>query len=340
MLPMPFLKKKFLKRTIVFNKLDIEGLLRLLDSGFTFQRALYLIENETNQMVIQNVEDSLNQGRSINEFLSQYFPDELKDYFESFLNILSLEDALRLTLNLYDYDEKTKNMLMKSIAGPLIMLCSCLIGVELFIALGFPALIDMMKGFNLDLSLLIITQYALKIGIMVVFLALVISTLLFVYFLNPKRIVLGYVILSKLKWTKLIRLFLSTQYAVYFSECSKMTSSTKNTLEMMMKIKKKPLIVFLTFHVEQHLLQGISIEKAMSHIYLDPLLGRFMQIAIHSSSTKEMLTSYIELNREKGFQLATKASKGITVFAYAFIGILIVLVYQVLLLPLSMLGQV
>lgn len=331
---------KWIQKPAQLTKLDIEGLLRLLDSGFSFQRALFLIENKDNYESIQTIYASLNEGLAVHEFLSNTFPNSLKNYFESFINILSLQDTLRLTITLHEYDKKTKRMLMKSITGPLLMFFGCLIGVELFILIGFPALIKMMDGFGLELDFLVMIQFFLKVGIAFVFLVLFILILVFVYFTNRKRIVLGYVILSKLGFSKLFRHFLSTQFAVYFYECAKMTSSTKNTLEMMKKIHQKPLIVFLTYHVEQQLIQGNGMEKAMSHIYLDPLLGRYMQIAVHSSSAKEMLCNYIEINREKGIELTKRISKTITGFSYLFIGLLIILIYQVLLLPLSMLGQV
>ena len=336
--------KGFLPRNrqalICLKKIDLEGISRLLDSGFPLVQCLELLEDKTNHEAFKLIKTKLSEGYAISEFIEQIIPQDLKSHMISFLQFLPLSESIKLSLKLNEYDHSTRYQLVKSLAAPLLMLAGCLAGIWLFSVLCFPLLIEMMQDFNLELG------WIKTIGVLIncisafILCITLLSMIIILFFIQPKRIVMGYILLCRMHLAKPVRHFLSTQFAVYFNECVKLGNSTQATLNMLQKIKSKPLIVFLGYHVEQALLEGKTMEEAMGHQYLDTSLRRFMQIAIHSSSLKEMLISYIQQNEEKGKALCKKWTNRITVLAYGSIGILIVLIYQILLLPLSIIGQV
>lgn len=311
-----------------------------MQSGFSLQACLLILENKRNQVSIQLIQEQLQQGQSIETFFDQVLPIALRTHFLSFLRFLPFCEALQLALKLNEYDHNTSRKLIRSLAGPMLMLVGCLAGIQLFSLLCFPVLLALMQDFELDLTMLQLARMFLLAGITLVFgvIFMMLATLL--YFAGPKRQVLGYVLLCRLHMGAVLRHFLSTQFAYYFHQCTAMGNSTQATLTMLQGLKRKPLLVFLAYHVEQALLKGLTMDDAMSHLYLDPSLGRFMQIAIHSSSLKEMLVSYIEQSEAKGNLICKRWTRRITVFAYGSIGVLVILIYQILLLPLSIMGQV
>lgn len=324
---------------ILLKRIDLEGISRLLDSGFSFKDCLILLENEENEKTFKRLIQKLEEGYGIEECIGEVVDFKMKPTLVSLLSFLQLKDAIQLTLKLEDYDQSTKQQLIKSLMAPLTMLLGCLLGISLFSQLCFPSLYGMLESFNLTMGWIQGASTILNKLTQFLLIILLLCFLIFLYFKQPKRIVFGYLLLCRLHLSKTFRLFLSTQFAVYFNECAKLGNSTQQILLILQQLKSKPLIVFLAYHVEQALLKGETMENAMAVLYLDPSLHRFMQIACHSSSLNEMLTSYIYQNEEKGKELCKKWTKQITMFAYISIGILIVLIYQILLLPLSIIGQ-
>lgn len=298
-----------------------------------------LLKNEKNKMIFEQLNQQLEQGYAIEEWFGSCVDLKMKSTMISLLSFLKLNDAIKLTLKLEDYDQATHQQLIKSLTAPLTMLFGCLFGIALFSKLCFPALYGMLESFDLTIVWIKLAASLLNILTQLLLLILLFCFLIILYFKRPQKIVLGYILLCRLRLSKNIRLFLSTQFAVYFNECARLGQSTQQILFILQQLKHKPLIVFLSYHVEQALLKGETMENAMDLLYLDPTLHRFMQIACHTSSLNEMLTSYIVQNEEKGKELCKKWTKQITLFAYISIGILIILIYQILLLPLSIIGQ-
>lgn len=323
----------------MLKRIDLEGISRLLDSGFSFKECLILLEDEKNKQIFKVMRDKLEEGYAIEEFIQECIELKMKSTLVSLLSFLKLNDAIKLTLKLEDYDKVTRQQFAKSLIAPLAMFLGCLLGISLFTRLCFPSLYGMLESFNLTIAWIGFASTLLNWLTQLLLLVLLLCFFIFLYFNRPQKIVLGYILLSKFHCSKTFRLFLSTQFAVYFNECAKLGNSTQQILFILQQLKNKPLIVFLAYHVEQALLKGETMEEAMTVIYLDPSLHRFMQIACHSSSLNEMLKSYIEQNEEKGKKLCKKWAKQITLFSYISIGVLVILIYEILLLPLSIIGQ-
>ena len=310
-----------------------------MQGGFSIMDALYVIQDEKNRGIIEQIKKKLGDGLHVDDIFCCHLPKCIQSHFSSFLCFLPFEQALRLALKLEDYDQKTSRLLGKSLMGPGLLLVGCLIGIQLFNALCYPALINLMRGFEANTLGLQVMHTVLTITTFLVFGLLFIFIAVFVYFASPKRQVMGYIIACRLHLGYLLCHFMSGQFAYYFNECVESGCMTQKTLLILQRIKKKPLLVFLAYHVEQALLKGETIEIAMGHRFMDPSLQKFMQIAVHSSSLKQMLNSYITLNQKRGQFICRRWSQRITAFAYATIGILVLFVYQILLLPLSIMGQ-
>ncbi len=311
-----------------------------MQSGFSFSQTLALLENQDNHQAIQNVQKGLEQGNTAEDCFAGILPKAIQANTLAFLRFVSLEKALQLALHLEEYDQQTRRHFFKSLIGPFFLFVGSLIGIQLFFLFCFPILINLMASFELEMRGWEAFRKIFYLGICIFLVILLMISSLTLYMIRPKRIVLAYLLLCRMHLEKPFCLFLSTQFAVYFNECAKSGNSTQLILQMLQQLKQKPLIVFLAYHVEQSLLQGNPVEEAMSHAYLDSSLRRFMQIAVHSSSLKAMLDSYITQNEEKGKQLCRIWSRRLTTAAYAGIGILIILIYEILFLPLSILGQV
>ncbi len=322
-----------------FSQLDCGGIVRLMDSGFTLVQSLEILKEKNTSVVIEKLINEFESGGFVDDVFSSALNKDMRMYFQSFIQFVPFNQALSLSLELVEYDNNTRKKLIKNIFKPLCLFLGSLLAVQLFSVYCFPILINLMSDFNLDTSSLNIISKSLSVGINLFLICLLMQLIIIFVFSSRKRIVLGYILLCYSPWHKTVRKFLSGQFAYYFNECSKMGYKTQKTITIIQSMKQKPLIVFIAYHVEQGLLNGEKMEDAIRHRYLDTSLQKFIKIAIYSSSLTKMLDSYIEQNNYAIDALCKKWTKRITLFSYSSVGLLIIMIYQILLLPLTIIQE-
>ena len=91
--------------------------------------------------------------------------------------------------------------------------------------------------------------------------------------------------------------------------------------------------------MEQALLAGESLETALGSEYLDPSLMQLMRTASHSGQVQPLLESYVEVRQGQLLDQLRFAARCLQLFAYGTIAAMILIVYQILLLPLSIMSQ-
>ncbi len=330
-----------LKQT--WTRLDIvelQGLLRLMSSGFSFVDSLEIVIDDKQGGILKEVQIALSCGFSVESFLAKYLPKVVQPHFKALTQFMTFGSALELSLKMVKYDQQTRKKLVTSLLIPALLLIGSIIGIQLFAIYCFPMLLNLMQSFDVDTQYLSLLGNVITIAAYALLIILVLLCGTIIYFKQSKRIVLGYILLTHTPFGKIFTHFISGQFAFYFNECSKLGNKTQATLIMIQKIKKKPLLVFLAFHIEQALISGERMEDAISHRYMDHSLRKFIQIAIYSSSLNDMLDSYIVQNQLKGAMMCKRIIRRLTTISYGVVGLLIILIYQVLLLPLTILGQV
>ncbi|MBR2990258.1 MAG: type II secretion system F family protein, partial [Solobacterium sp.] len=105
-------------------------------------------------------------------------------------------------------------------------------------------------------------------------------------------------------------------------------------------IPGRPLICWLSRAVSSSLLDGEDFVRALDRPELDRTLVRFIRIAVHSSDMEDMLDAYTALTEERIRQRCRRIAGVIQLIAYAMIGVMIILVYRIMLLPLSLMMQI
>ena len=92
----------------------------------------------------------------------------------------------------------------------------------------------------------------------------------------------------------------------------------------------------LSCEIEQALLEGTTFINAIKDTHLDQDLMRFMQIAIYSKEKENILEKYLSYS---DIYIEKRISKITTVLqscAYVTIGFFMIVVYQILMVPLSL----
>ncbi len=273
------------------------------------------------------------------EWMADVFCASVSKQMSTFLHFLPLSKALSLSLTLAKQNRASKKMFFKLTAYPMLMFVISLFGVQIFCLLCMPSLIEMMKGFQVSTLMIEIMYHSLMIVSLVLTVLIMCLACVCAWAVSKKRIVMSTVLLYRLKLGFLIEKELSLHFARLYFECMRLGIPTKTALRMLQQCKDDPLTVFLAWHVEQVLLQGGNIQQAMAIEYLDPSLEKLMKTAVLSGGAMALLEGYLEISLRKKEKRMSRAARIIQAAAYSFAAVMIILVYQVLFLPLSMLER-
>lgn len=311
----------------------------LLGAGMPLKEALIMLENTKNQEVLEFITSKLSHGESAETFLPNLLPQTYRADFEAFLGFLSLPQALSLSNQLAQQRIQIQSQQRKVLGYPCLMFCGSLIGLLLFQFFCFPALISMVKSFGGQQTMMEVAQLLLTGFLWIIAILLLLFVALIIYLRNPTHQLLSYIFLVTHHKAGQIRRWLSLDFSRYYYYCSKAGCSTQKTLQILQSLRQKQFVKLMSYHVEQVLLKGETFQDALKVEYLDPSLMRFMKIACYSGQVNELMEGYIHLQTHKQQQFELKLARLIQLFAYLLISLIIILVYQILMFPMAMMGN-
>lgn len=324
---------------ILMKAEDCESICILLKSGFTFQNAILLIKNSRNQYCVDYIIEHLQKGKSIEEFFLTICPKRYSRTLGSFLAFLPFADSLQLAVSLEKSQAKFKKDTIKELIYPLALFIGTWCGVVVFTFFCFPVLLSLMRGFSMTSMSLMIVEIIMKIICILIFVIICITMCLICLFVYKKTMIKAYLILNKCLKKNLLKQYQSNLFAIFYVQCSHCGCKTKETLALLSKIKDYPILQFISESIQKGLNSGDAFDDALTQITIDETLTRFMRLAMLSSSMEELLVGYIETNQEQMKKRIKRITKVFQVMSYCSIGIIIIVVYQVLILPLTLMSK-
>ena len=298
-----------------------------------------LLRGKSNQEVFSHIERMLNEGNKLPQFFPDLCPREYRVYLCGFLKCLSFSDSLTLATQVVNGEEAQKKEYIRGLFYPCMMFLLTIAGVLLFNEFCFPPLLSMMEGFHVSGGNYDLTRLLFRVFSGTVILFLLIGLSLLFYFTRRKHQVRGYTLLSTRFPESIFVQYESADFIRFFLQCIRMNVSTRETIRILKEIPQKPVIAFLAETLENSLLKGNPFEQAVQMPYLDPALSRFLRIAFYSSQMETMLEGYLEMSKERSRRKCRKITRIIQVISYLSIGAVLILVYQILMLPLSILTK-
>ncbi len=321
------------------SKDDCQGVVQLMDSGFSFVDALNLLMTKKNSELFLKIIQELKLGQDMISVIKAYCPKDYRDDFYSLISFLPLKDSLKLCVWLHEEESKEKKELRKNLGYPLLMFVSTIVGLYFFVQICFPLLIQLMNDFNANSMYLQNIRLIFLVVLKSIMILMSATGLLIFMMSRKKNQVQAYCLIIKILNLSLLKQHISCQFARYFYHCNHVGCKTKETIEILKQVERKPIVNFLSVTVEESLLSGNEMKEAIQNRFMDESLHRFMTIAMHSSSMDEMLQGYIELSQKKMKQKIRLVTKLLQLFSYAIIALILIFVYQILILPLSVMSQ-
>jgi len=327
-----------LKKIFYDNRLSIEDityLSKLLNTNLSISECFELISNNKNKNILQSIKNKLDEGISIDKAIKEYLPKQIETYILALLSNLSFSETLSLSLDFYNNNENSKKELINNIAYPCILLFISVTSLYLFDLYGIDSIMNVMNSFNNQNNIYLGIRIILRIVINAFYIFVLIVTGLFVYYLNPKRIAIMYIFVSKYFPNSLINTYYCEEFMSLLLICTKKGYKTKQSLAILKNMKSKPIISFLAFHLDEGLLKGESFKQAISKTYYDSSLARFIKIANYTNDFSNIISSYVQLSKQRIQNRLKKYTLTIQLSTYLFIGLIVIFIYQILFMPMQ-----
>lgn len=314
---------------------DLHYLRKLLDTDLSLNYCLQLLENSRNKTAFKDIRDQLSKGKLIEEFIGDYLPKPIKEYMVPLLHNLSLSESLALSLDFYGRNNNSILALVSDVAYPLIMLFVTISALYLFDLYGIDSIFSLLDTIGLEIGLYNDVRIVFRIVIHFFYYGILIGIALFAYFLNSKRICYLYLFVSKYFPSSLMNIYYSEEFVSLLLICVKRGFGYKKSLEILKRMKNKPVISMLAFHLDESLLDGEQLNEAVKKKYYDASLSRFIRIASSTDDFSGVLDSYTNLARERINRRVKASSRIIQITTYLIIGIIVIFIYQVLFMPMQ-----
>jgi competence protein ComGB len=326
-------------KRISIDRLDCEGIAGLMENGFTLKEALSLLEDRKNRDCFREIQNRLENGEKISEFFHQYCPKVYRSYYSCFAACVPFLESLRLSMAVVAEEEQQKRMYRKGLLYPCLLFLASLAGVVLFNELCFPALLSLADSFRISGPDYRRMQGIIRFATAAAAAVILVLAVLFAYYSRPQNQVRGYQIASRWHVFPVLRQHASADFVRFFRQCQKTGIRTREAMVLLKSMEQKPLVRFLAESIDRSLQQGQKMETAMQDPHIDSTLARFFTIAVYSSNLERMLDGYLEMSCARIKRHCRMITVAVQTASYLSIGAVIIVVYQLLMMPLSILAQ-
>lgn len=319
---------------------DCDNLVAFMKNGLSINESLVMLEEERIHRILSLIDEKLRQGVKIDEFFYGYLPHSYQGLFSVFIQYLPFPDALQATGEIVKSERKTRESLIRGLLYPCLLFVGMCAGVLLFSSFVFPSMIAMAQGFEIEAESYVMIQKGAMILSSTCLCLLGFSIPFLLIILNRGMIVSTYRFLVRHRRNNILVQRASQDFARFFLSCHNHGISTMGTLNILMGIQDRPLVSYIARRLDWMMKEGKNMDMAMRNADIEDALVRFFHTAFHSSSLNEMMAGYLLMTERRTRQQIHRFSIMVQLMAYGATGMIIILVYRVLMLPVAMIGTI
>ena len=139
---------------------------------------------------------------------------------------------------------------------------------------------------------------------------------------------------------QLIKSIVTYRFSVKLDTLLEAGLSFIDAVEILRYQQDDQLVKLLAFHFDETLLKGTSFEKSLNMSFFDNEFYSLCLWGLRSDDFRRSLADYMTMMEVKGERAVKTVLSLIQAFSYFFVAMVIILAYQVLLLPLELLEQI
>lgn len=302
---------------------QIEILLAYLKAGLDFTDAQKLldIKEKTLDEYVRNLYDNPSQFNVLNEYLS-------------------LQDLLKFTFETKSFNKDLFKQILKILTYPMILYTLMYSLMLFFILFLFPSMLNIVELFDLQTTLLNLFYFILRI----IFIFLTIMNLLIVIGIllilkrQHQKIFINYV--KEYRFLTIIRDIYTHQFAYNFHLFLSKGFSTKLTLELIKESETSYLNAWLATLISYQLQEGKTFIDSINHPLLEKQFILVSQLGTQSNQSIDYLKMYLMTSRKIIESKLKQSGTILKLITYTLLAFLIIVMYQILLAPMSLLGNI
>jgi len=273
---------------------------------------------------------------SMHEMIYQTF-GKSADVYENIRKYLNDEQCLRMWLMISKLNSEFGLKLFKKILYP-VFICIFTYASLLF--------------FKMTLLHRVQTMFAIESNLTVISFNVTIIVLTMVYVIAVIVLVLMKIVLNDsntrnffYQWLhtrckdNLLTVYTTGLFSRMLKECIKSGISTQKSLEMLRKTSDYPFIAFLAGNCLGKLTEGNSFNDSISDIETDSSFKFYMQMGFYEHNVITQLDNYCEFNSEYLDFKLKRLIDYFNIFVYFQFSLSVILLYQVIQIPMSIIGS-
>lgn len=307
-----------------------------MHNGFSFKDAIKIAQTNQNITLVQQIQKDLEEGKEGDETFVQHLPSRYRGYFHGFIQYMTLKDTIHTVLAIQKAEKEQREELMKGLLYPSLLFIGVNIGLLMFNTFVFPVMIHMMQGFSYENQSIVLVQKTLGIFANIILFLLVIGISTLIVSLQQRNVVGTYHWVMKRKPDALLVKYASVDFSRFFLECLKKGMATKETLSILKNIEQKPLVQELAKQLDTLLDAGTSFSLATQMFHVESSLIRILQLAVYASNCCELMEGYLQMVKKRTANEIRMYGRIVQCISYSAVGLIVILVYQVLLMPIQM----
>ena len=307
-----------------------------MQNGFSFQDAAVILKTPGSSALIDKIMMQLEEGSLLSELMIQYCPKEYRAWYEGFSVYMPFLESMTVTVTLSEQEEMQHKKLLKGILYPVSLMIMMFAGIAAFARFILPSMISLMNGFGMENHGLLILQKIIICVTAVISLLLLLSAGLVAWSVQKKHIVAVYKYISRHFPDSFPVKYASCEFTRFFLECCRVNVSTRESIAMLSQLENRPLTSFIAAQLDHAFMNGMTMEEAVNTEYVEKALSRFLCIAVYASDSVRMMEGYLKMCDERTAAWIRKFSSTVQIVSYSCTGLVLVLIYRIMLMPMEM----
>lgn len=317
-----------MEKKIFFKPYEWKAIADLLDKGYSLKDAIQFL-GYTNHEILNDLE----KGKDLKTVLLTYTKGSFKEHLRFFLHITNVQNAIYSSLELCDFEKNLWKKLSRQCSYPMLIFFFSYLTLSFFQYLIIPSLVS---GFDTNetgimfylLHVLSIFSHLITFVLLVIFL----TVLLFVWY-KPVKIP----IFNFLKdYFSLVKEMVSYVLSGYLLQMEKRGLSSRQSFYFLTQLDETSVIYHVSKELQLKLTEGTPYDQViLSSLYLSKRMKQSYLIGMKSLKLQSSLENYMCICEEMFQQFMKKAGLFIQFLSYGFVGVMVIVVYQMMLIPLS-----
>lgn len=300
----------------------------LIEKGYPLAQSLLILDES-----FQSIVDELEKGVSFYDCVIANGKGVFYQHCRFFLELSSLPKAIMNASLLVEKQQAMKKMWIKETSYPLFILFFAVITLFVFTSAVFPQLSLTFSEYDNFYQLEMMIKVMKSLTYILLGMLLFIPSLIFIlYHSKHYRYLLYHIPI----FTELVSFMIASDM-ISLIRCG---CSTKEMFTYLYHLRNKGMTFDVSNELYNELHDGTSFEDAVSlSKHLSRRFKYFFKCGLHTQKLEQCLNDYLHFQQHRWVKQIKAVCIGIQCFSYGFIALIVVLIYQIMLLPLEMIDS-